>query len=486
MALAETIEYDVERTPKLHTLQQAGINPFPDFVERDRWRTPIALVIDHHKNFIHFLKEGDNEEFPYTIMGRIVARRRQGGVVFFDVEDTPGEQRDEKIQVMVKCDIDPDAYEIAQLLDIGDFVSATGAIYLPPRKELTIHATNLRLLSKTVQPIPDKKESATGVVDPEVRYRRRELDLLGNPRVRQIFRQRAAIVREIRNYLNDEGYLEVETPLLQPLAGGSDSRPFETYYHSLNRNMVLSVSPEMYINRTIIGGFERVYALTRSFRNEGISRRHNPEFTELEFMCAYMDNFALADEVERLIATTAQKALGSTTVNIRGYAPPSAYGLPVNLHDDWTRCTLNELLVEHTGKPLYAFSPDEAMEIYTKQIEPTLIRPTFVFNFPIEAFPLCRQIEGQPHLADHFDGVIGGIEVISADMELNDPVDQTRRFTEQAGGNGPAPHDAVYIKALEHGLPPTAGAAIGIDRLVMILTEQASVREVIPFPMLKS
>lgn len=474
MDLAETIEYDMERTPKLHTLQQAGINPFPAFDERDRWRTPIALVIDHHKNFIHFLKEGDNEEFPYTIMGRIVARRRQGGVVFFDVEDAPGETRDEKIQVMVKRDVDPEAYEFAQLLDIGDFVSAAGVIYLPPRKELTIHATDVRLLSKTLSPIPDR----SGVVDPEVRYRRRELDLLGNPHVRKIFRQRAAIVREIRNFLNAEGYLEVETPLLQPLAGGSDSRPFETYYHSLSRNMVLSVSPEMYINRAIIGGFERVYALTRSFRNEGISRRHNPEFTELEFMCAYIDNFALAEEVERLITAAARKALKRIIVQVKG--------VTVDLQDAWRRCTLDELLVEHTGKHLYGFSPDEAMEVYTKQIEPTLIRPTFVFNFPIEAFPLCRQIEGQPHLADHFDGVIGGVEVISADMELNDPVDQTRRFTEQAGGDGPAPHDAAYIKALEHGLPPTAGAAVGIDRLVMILTEQDSVREVIPFPMLKS
>lgn len=474
MALAETIEYDVERTPKLHTLQQAGINPFPDFVERDRWRTPIALVIDHHKNFIHFLKEGDNEEFPYTIMGRIVARRRQGGVVFFDVEDAPGETRDEKIQVMVKRDVDPEAYEFAQLLDIGDFVSAAGVIYLPPRKELTIHARSVHLLSKTISPIPDRN----GVVDPEVRYRRRELDLLGNPHVRKIFRQRAAIVREIRNFLNAEGYLEVETPLLQPLAGGSDSRPFETYYHSLDRNMVLSVSPEMYINRAIIGGFERVYALTRSFRNEGISRRHNPEFTELEFMCAYIDNLALAEEVERLIAAVARHALKSTVMQVKG--------VTVDLMDSWTTCTLDELLVEHTGRHLYQFSADEAMEVYTKKIEPTLIKPTFVFNFPIEAFPLCRQIEGQPHLADHFDGVIGGVEIISADMELNDPIDQARRFTEQAGGDGPAPHDAAYIKALEHGLPPTAGAAIGIDRLVMILTEQDSVREVIPFPMLKS
>lgn len=478
MALAEMIEYDAERTPKLHTLQQAGITPYPDFVEHDIWRTPIALVIDHHKNFIHFLKDGDNEQFDYTIMGRIIARRRQGGVIFFDVEDSPGEARDEKMQVMIKRDVEPEAFEFVQLLDIGDFISASGVIYLPPRKELTIHATRIRLLSKTVSPIPDKKESATGVVDPEVRYRRRELDLLGNPHVRQVFRQRAAIVQEIRNFLNTNGYLEVETPLLQPGRGGSDSRPFETYYHSLSRDMVLSLSPEMYINRAIIGGFERVYALTRSFRNEGISRRHSPEFTELEFMCAYTDNFALADEVERLIATAAKNALKTTVIKVKG--------VTVDLGCAWTACTLNELLVEHTGKHLYQFSPDEAMEVYTKKIEPTLIKPTFVFHFPIEAFPLCRRIEGQSHLADHFDGVIGGIEIVSADMELNDPIDQRRRFIEQQNGGDPAPHDAAYVQALEHGMPPTAGAAIGIDRLVMLLTEQESVREVIPFPMLKS
>lgn len=480
MALDEIIEYEQERTLKLHTLQQAGIDPFPTFhAEHDR--TAIAMVLNDHLPFKHLLKDGDNEDYPYTIMGRIIARRRQGGVIFFDVEDAPGFVRDERIQVMVKRDIAPDVYGLASLLDIGDFIRATGVLYLPPRNELTIHAMDMELLSKTVQSIPDKKESAHGVADPEVRFRHRELDLLGNPHVRKLFVQRAAIVREIRNYLNAVGYLEVETPILQPLAGGSESRPFQTHYNSLDRDMVLSVSPELYINRVLIGGFERVYSLTRSFRNEGISRRHNPEFTELEFMCAYADIQMLAQQVERLIAMVITKALKTAHITVRGER--------VDLQLPWRRYTLEELLKKHVGKRLVAFTPDEAMEIYTKEIEPTLIQPTFVFNFPIEAFPLCRQIQHEPHLADHFDGVIGGIEVVSADMELNDPVDQRRRFTAQAksaGGNAPAPHDAEYIRALEHGLPPTAGAAIGIDRLVMILTEQESIREVIPFPMLKS
>jgi lysyl-tRNA synthetase class 2 len=480
MALDETIDYDKEQTPKLHTLQQAGINPFPAFHD-ERERTAIATVLDDHTSFKHFLKEGDNEQYPYTIMGRIIARRGQGGVFFFDVEDAPGYVRDERMQVMVKRDIAPDVYELADLLDIGDFIRVTGVLYLPPRKELTIHAMSMELLSKTVQSIPDKKKSAKGVADPEVRFRHRELDLLGNPHVRKLFVQRAAIVREVRNYLNAAGYLEVETPILQPLAGGSESRPFRTHYHSLDRDMVLSVSPELYINRVLIGGFERVYSLTRSFRNEGISRRHNPEFTELEFMCAYADNHTLAQRVEMLIATVTTKALKIGHITVRGER--------VDLQLPWRRYTLDELLQKHTGKRLVEFTADEAMEIYTKEIEPTLIQPTFVFNFPIEAFPICRQIQHEPHLADHFDGVIGGIEVVSADMELNDPVDQRRRFTEQAkntGGDAPAPHDAEYIRALEHGLPPTAGAAIGIDRLVMLLTEQETIREVIPFPMLKS
>lgn len=480
MGLGETMTYDQEQTPKLHTLQQAGINPFPAFSD-ERERTAIATVLDDHNPSKHRLKDGDNEEHPYTIMGRIIARRRQGSIVFFDVEDTPGYARDERMQVMVRRDMGPDLYELASLLDIGDFIRATGVLYLPPRKELTIHAMSMELLSKTVQPIPDKKESAPGVADTEVRFRHRELDLLGNPHVRKLFVQRAAIVREIRNHLNSSGYLEVETPILQPLAGGSESRPFQTHYNSLDRDMVLSVSPELYINRVLIGGFERVYSLTRSFRNEGISRKHNPEFTELEFMCAYTDNDTLAQRVEMLIATVAIRALKTAHITVRDER--------VDLQLPWQRYTLNELIRKHTGKFLTSFDPLEAMEIYTKQIEPTLIQPTFVFNFPIEAFPLCRQIQDEPHLADHFDGVIGGIEIVSADMELNDPADQRRRFTEQArnaGGDAPAPQDAEYIGALEYGLPPTAGAAVGIDRLVMILTEQDSIREIIPFPMLRS
>jgi len=414
-----------------------------------------------------------------------VARRVHATATFYDVRDQSGD-----VQLVLKQEFCP-KYKSMMDLDIGDIVSVRGHVYITPRGQCSLQVEDFELLAKSLRPLPDRK---AGLRDKGTRLRHRELDLLGDPHARALFGARARIIAAVRQWLNDRGYTEVETPALQALAGGSNSKPFVTYHYALERELHLAVSPELYLNRTIVGGLENVYALGKSFRNEGISRKHNPEFTELEWMHTYADYQDVAYDTELMVEFVAQTALGSTAIKCQGQ--------DIDFADPWERITMRELIHQRTGldflgasvEEMSALVPDSeglvtkaqcAMELYTKLIEATIIQPTFVFDFPLESFPITKRHPVNPYLGEHFDAVIGGIELVSGDTELNDPADQHQRFVEQQDGQAPQPHDEEYVRALEYGYAPTGGGGMGIDRLVMILTESDSLRDVIPFPMLR-
>jgi lysyl-tRNA synthetase class 2 len=409
--------------------------------------------------------EGGKEGAVWELAGRICARRKHSTAVFLDLRDASGE-------VQLIFSEDPG-------LDIGDIAIAQGHSYRTSTELPTLRVDHWQLLAKTMRTPPDRRD---GVRDLETRLRHRELDLLANRDTRALFRVRAEIVAAIREWLNSKGYLEIETPILQSLAGGSSCLPFRTHYNALKRDLYLSVSPELYLNRALVGGLENVYALGKSFRNEGISPKHSPEFVELEWMMSYCDYTDVATATEEMIRSVAQKALGRTTIQVKGQE--------VDLAKPWQRITMRELIQRHLRAPFDNMKAGpQWMEIYTSQIEPTLIQPTFVFDFPLESFPITKRHPQDPRLGEHFDAVIGGMEIVSGDTELNDPDDQYLRFAEQqerAGtGKKPRPHDEEYANALRYGYSPTAGGGMGIDRLVMLLTERESIREVIPFPMLR-
>jgi lysyl-tRNA synthetase, class II len=475
----------------MERLRAEGIDPYPHVSLWDE-RTRIAELLAAHD--AAQLEHGEHPELRYTIAGRLTSRRAHGKTAFLDVRDLSGQ-----IQVVVRQDlVGEERFERALSLDIGDIVEVDGYVYVTQRGQLALAVDAVTLLTKALRPPPDKHH---GLADTGTRYRYRELDLIANEETRDLFLKRHAIVFEIRRWLNERNFIEVETPALQSLAGGAGSRPFVTHHNALDRELYLRISVELYLNRCIVGGMENVYDMGKVFRNEGISPKHSPEFTIIEFMCAYADYHDVARVTEEMFRDVAQRALGRTVVHRNGEE--------IDLAKPWRRVTMRDLIFERFGLDMLESTREQLAEIldgpldpaaswadviadiYSSKIESTINQPTHVFDFPLEPFPITKRHAEHPELAEHFDAVIGGIELVSGDTELNDPVDEWQRFVDQRqrravdDGDVPHPNDEEYTRALEYGYSPTAGGGMGVDRLVMILTERDTLREVIPFPIVR-
>jgi lysyl-tRNA synthetase class 2 len=489
-ALADgTVEID-ERRAKMERLRGEGIDPYPPVSLPDR--TLIKDVLAGHDPAK--LEHGEHQDLRYHIAGRLISRRGHGKTAFLDIRDLSG-----SIQAVVRVDaLGEETYNRIVGLDIGDIVGIEGCVYVTQRGQLALAVNECTLLTKTLRPPPDRHH---GLGDTGTRYRYRELDLLANEDTRELFVMRARIVAVIREWLNERNFVEVETPALQSLAGGAGSRPFTTHHNALNRDLYLRISVELFLNRCIVGGLENVYDMGKVFRNEGISPKHSPEFTIIEFMMAYADYNDVATATEEMFRDVAQKALGRTTIKRNGEE--------IDLAKPWKRITMREAILEATGVDFMESDTKQLTEvldgavdpqatwaelvadIYSRLIEPSIVQPTHVFDFPLEPFPITKRHSEHPELGEHFDAVIGGIELVSGDTELNDPVDQWQRFVDQRkrrlidDADVPHPNDEEYARAIEYGYSPTAGGGMGVDRLVMILTERDSLREVIPFPIVR-
>jgi len=422
---------------------------------------------------------------------------KMGKAAFFHIQDRRG-----RIQVYARKDrLGDEVYALFQSLDIGDIVGVWGHLFRTKTKELTIEARGLRLLTKCLRPLPEKWH---GLADVEARYRQRYVDLMVNPEVRDLFEKRSRIVRLLRRFFEERDFLEVETPMMQAIPGGAAARPFVTHHNALNMDLYLRVAPELFLKRLLVGGFERVFELNRNFRNEGISVRHNPEFTMLEFYQAYATYDDLMRLTEELFVTLAEEVVGSLQVSFADHV--------INLKPPWRRLTIKEAVVQHGGaeeqeigtlEGLQHFAKQEGLhvdlnvsygnllvEVFEQVAESQLIQPTFMTGYPLEVSPLARKNDMNPALVDRFELYIGGREVANAFSELNDPADQRQRFLQQvearnAGDDTANPIDDDYVRALEYGMPPAAGEGIGIDRLVMFFTDSPSIRDVILFPLLR-
>jgi lysyl-tRNA synthetase class 2 len=431
-----------------------------------------------------------------TVAGRIVAMRSFGKACFSHLQSDLG-----KIQLYFqKNTLGEEKFALFQKLDIGDFIGVRGFLFRTRTNELTIDAEDFTLLSKSLRPLPEKWH---GLTDVELRYRQRYVDLIVNPEVKKVFILRTKIIQSIRNFLNSRGYLEVETPMMQTIPGGATAKPFKTHHNALDMDLFLRIAPELYLKRLLVGGFERVYEINRNFRNEGISTRHNPEFTMLEFYTAYADYRLLMDMTEQMVSTVAMDVLGTTEVEYEGRK--------INLSPPWKRITYLDSLREagvpadvltdagkareyakKLGASLKGGEPLGKLlnEIFEALVETKLIQPTFITEYPTDISPLSKKLEDNPDYVERFELFITGRELANAFSELNDPVDQKERFLKQvsereAGDEEAHQMDEDFIRALEYGMPPAAGEGIGIDRLVMLLTNSSSIRDVILFPQMK-
>jgi lysyl-tRNA synthetase class 2 len=472
----------MERRAKLKALRAKG-NAFPnDFRRKDFSKDLVSRFGGRSKEDL------EKERPPAVVAGRMMLKRVMGKASFATLQDGTG-----RIQAYITQETP--GYEDFKHWDLGDIVGVEGHLFKTMKGELTIHARKIVLLVKAIRPLPEKFH---GLADHETRYRQRYVDLIVNPQVKEIFLQRTKIVQAVRDMLRGEGYLEVETPMMQPIPGGAVARPFKTHHNALDMDLYLRIAPELYLKRLVVGGVERVFEINRNFRNEGISTRHNPEFTMLEWYCAYADWTYMMDLTEQLI----RKAAGSADVTYQGtklelskpfirLPIPEAIrrqGMEGDLRDrSMLSRKLAALKVEH--KDSQGWGSLQLM-LFEALAEKHLVQPTFVTDFPAEVSPLARRRDADPDLTDRFELFIDAKEIANGFSELNDPEDQAARFLEQAkrkeaGDQEAMYYDADYIRALEYGLPPTAGAGLGIDRLVMLLTDSPSIRDVILFPHLR-
>jgi lysyl-tRNA synthetase, class II len=458
-----------DRRAKLERLREQGIDPFPHEFDGV---VPIAEVHTAHDD----LEAGAETDVAYRVAGRMIARRGHGGAAFLDLVDRSG-----KLQLQAKLDVlGGESFELLTSLDVGDLIGVDGTAFKSRRGELTLLVREWKLLAKSLREVP---KEYYGVKDIETRYRHREVDLLANEETRQLFILRSKVVRAVRRWLDDRGFLEVETPILQPLYGGALARPFTTHYNALDRDFFLRIADELYLKRLIVGGLERVYEIGKDFRNEGLSPKHNPEFTMLEWYEAYADYEDIAARLEELVAFVA-RAVG--------------YDGPVDFSPPWRRVTLRDAIKEKTGIDIATDEvPGEGTwakrvdALLSKQVEPDLVNPTFILDYPKELSPFAKDHRSEEGLVERFECFAAGMEFANAFTELNDPDEQRARFEQQradqaAGDEETQPFDADYISALEHGMPPTGGIGIGIDRLVMILSGRESIREVVLFPALRT
>jgi lysyl-tRNA synthetase, class II len=458
-----------DRRAKLERLREQGIDPFPHEFDGV---VPIAEVHTAHDD----LEAGAETDVAYRVAGRMIARRGHGGAAFLDLVDRSG-----KLQLQAKLDVlGGESFELLTSLDVGDLIGVDGTAFKSRRGELTLLVREWKLLAKSLKEVP---KEYYGVKDIETRYRHREVDLLANEETRQLFILRSKVVRAVRRWLDDRGFLEVETPILQPLYGGALARPFTTHYNALDRDFFLRIADELYLKRLIVGGLERVYEIGKDFRNEGLSPKHNPEFTMLEWYEAYADYEDIAARLEELVAFVADEV---------------GYDGPVDFSPPWRRATLRDAIKEKTGVDIATDEvPGEGTwakrvdALLSKQVEPDLVNPTFILDYPKELSPFAKDHRSEEGLVERFECFAAGMEFANAFTELNDPDEQRARFEQQradqaAGDEETQPFDEDYISALEHGMPPTGGIGIGIDRLVMILSGRDSIREVVLFPALRT
>ncbi len=487
--MTDSTDQREQRLQKLQALREEGIDPYPARFLHTHTTAQAQQA---------FLDSEDAEQQVVRTAGRLMAIRVMGKASFAHIQDGSG-----RIQLYLRQDeLGEQAYELfRKRFDLGDLIGVEGTLFRTRTGEITIRVRSVEMLSKALRPLPEKWH---GLTDVEARYRQRYLDLLVNEDVRNTFITRTRMVSAIRRFLDERGFLEVETPVLQPIYGGAAARPFVTHHNALDTDLYLRISDELYLKRLIIGGLDRVYEIGRDFRNEGVSTKHNPEFTQIEVYQAYVDYSDIMRLVEELWYTVAQQVLGTSTLSYQGHA--------IDLAPPWRRVTLRDAILEASGVDIAANSDVETLqrrvrelgldadikptwgkqvdELLTECVEPKLIQPTFVLDYPVEVSPLAKKQPGSSRWVERFEFFIGGLECGNAFSELNDPIDQQERFEmqrqQQVEGDEEAhPMDEDWICALEYGMPPTGGLGFGIDRMAMLFTDNSSIREVILFPALR-
>ena len=488
----EELELDVNklmqvRKEKLDELQKAGKNPFE--VTKYDIENYSKQIKDNYEEY---------EQKDVSVAGRIIAKRIMGKASFCTIQDCQG-----KIQSYVSInDLGEESYKLFKTYDIGDIIGIKGFVFKTRTEEISVHAKEVKLLTKSLRPLPEKFH---GLKDMDLRYRQRYVDLIVNPEVKDTFVLRSKIIKEIRKFMDEKGYMEVETPMLTTVATGAAARPFITHHNTLDLQMYLRIAPELNLKRLIVGGFDKVFEIGKNFRNEGMDIKHNPEFTNMELYSAYEDYNDMMDMAEQLISTVATNVLGSSKITYQG--------TEIDLTPAWRRITMIDAIKEVTGIDFNTVKTDEEAQALAKEkgveyeeikntrghiineffetfVEETLIQPTFIMDYPVEVSPLTKRKKDDPSLVERFELFIGGREYGNAYSELNDPIDQYERFVKQVeakekGDEEAGGMDEDFVNALEIGLPPTGGLGIGLDRLIMLLTDSASIRDVLLFPTMK-
>jgi len=501
--MAEYTKLEKVRLEKLRELREMGVDPFPRRVERTH---TAQEAIEEFKRMEDL---EDAEPIQAALVGRLRSMRPMGKITFADIEDGT-----DQIQLFFRADTlgEEQLDFFTQYFDLGDFVQAKGEIFRTRSGEITLSVSSFKMISKSLSPLPAAKEEVVdgevikyaSLADPETRYRQRYADLAVNRDVRDIFRTRTSAIRAMQTFLDERGFLEVETPILQPIYGGAAAKPFTTHHNQLKQDLYLRISFELYLKRLLVGGFERVYEIGRDFRNEGVSFKHNPEFTQIEFYWAYADYHDIMDLTEEMVAFVVDQVVGEKKLSYQG--EEISFDIP------WERIGLREALLDRTGIDIKAhdtgdslanamgdldieFNPEESRgklidDLIDSCLEPTLIQPTIIYDYPREISPLAKSKKDDPQTVERFEGFVGGMELCNAFTELNDPLDQEERFLEmgrsyEEGDEERHPLDEDYLRAMRYGMPPNGGFGMGVDRFVMLLTDKHSIREVLLFPHLR-